>query len=151
MSTNKGLNVIGKPMPRVEDERHLIGRSRFVADVPHEGCVEVAFLRSPYAFGEVTGVEIPAEVNPDWVWTAQRLEACARPIVAKLHRPQFNEAPWPLLATERGRFVGEGIAALTAPTRAEAEDRVGLLQPQTQEWPAEGDWGGEVKAPATPS
>lgn len=147
MSTNKGLNVIGKPMPRVEDERHLIGRSRFVADVPHQGCIEVAFLRSPQAFGELIGVEISSEVDPACVWTAQRLAAHARPIVAKLHRSQFNEAPWPLLATERVRFVGEAIAAVTAPSRAEAEDLVALLQPQIRELPAVVDAWQEVQQP----
>lgn len=144
------LHVIGKPLPRVEDKRHLAGQSRFVADVAHHDCVEVAFLRSGIAFGALRDVHIPDEIDPESVWTADRLSAYAVDILARLHRPQFQESPWPLLARKRVRFVGEAIAAVCASSREEAEDNVALLRPVIDEFSAITDCWGELDVPQRP-
>lgn len=114
--------MIGEPIARVEDARHLQGVSRFVADITVPGCVEVAFLRSPVANGHLRGLALPADVPADAVWDARRIAPLTVPIEGRLLRKEFQGAPMPLLAASRVRYVGEAIAAITAATRAQAED-----------------------------
>ena len=120
MTVNHPAGMIGRPVARVEDARHLKGLSRFVADIQVPGCVEVAFLRSPVAHGRLRDLTLPEGIEPKAVWDAARIAPLTVPIEARLMRKEFNPAPMPLLASDRVRLVGEAIAAVTAPTRAEA-------------------------------
>ena len=47
------LRGVGASLLRREDERHLLGRGQFVADIRLPGTVEVAFLRSPHAHARI--------------------------------------------------------------------------------------------------
>jgi len=140
--------MIGQPLARVEDARHLRGMSRFIADITVPGCLEVAFLRSPVANGFLRGVTVPLDVPEEAVWTASRIAPLAVSIEAKLLRKEFQIAPMPLLAADRVRYVGEAIAAVTADTRAEAEDRVESLAPDIEALPAVVDALRELDAPS---
>ena len=142
--------MIGQPIPRVEDVRHLHAKARFVADVVVPDCVEVAFLRSPVAHGLLRGVALPPELDPDAYWDAERIAPLASPIVGKLLRGEFNAAPMPLLADERVRYVGEAIAAITAPTRAQAEDMVESCAPRIEALAPVTDMLAELANPSTP-
>lgn len=113
---------VGHPVPRTEDERHLLGAGRFVADIHWPGTLHLAFVRSAVAHGIVKSVRSPALRPGESFWTAADLEGLARPIVAKLNRPGFQSAPYPCLATDRVRFAGQPIAAVVAASRARAED-----------------------------
>ena len=142
--------MIGRPVPRVEDARHLKGLSRFIADIQVPGCVEVAFLRSPVAHGRLRAFELSEGISPDAVWDAARIAPLTVPIEARLMRKEFNSAPMPLLASDRVRYVGEAIAAVTAPTRAEAEDRVEAILPQIDPLPVVTDALAELDDPHPP-
>ena len=113
---------VGHPVRRTEDERHLHGAGRFVADIPWPGALHLAFVRSTVAHGVVRAVRAPALAAGESFWTAADLHDLARPIVAKLNRPGFQAAAYPCLATDRVRFVGQTIAAVVASSRARAED-----------------------------
>ncbi len=142
--------LIGQAMPRVEDARHLRGISRFVADVAVPGCVEVAFLRSGVAHGRLRGLALPQGVDPGAVWDASRIAPLTVPIEARLMRKEFNAAPMPLLATDRVRYVGEPIAAVTAPSRAMAEDLVETCLPDIEPLPVVTDALAELDRPHPP-
>jgi len=114
--------TVGHPVPRSEDERHLNGAGRFVADIAWPGALHVAFVRSAVAHGRLRSVTAPPLAQGESFWTAADLQDVAHPIVAKLNRPGFQSAPYPCLATDRVRFVGQPIAAVVAATRARAED-----------------------------
>lgn len=141
--------VIGTPQPRVEDQRHLNATARFVADIECPDCREVAFLRSPMAFGRLREIMLPAWLDADCVWTAERIEPLAKPIEARLLRKEFNQAPLPLLARDRVRYVGELLAAVSADTRAQAEDLVESLRPDIEPLPAVMDAWEELSNPST--
>jgi carbon-monoxide dehydrogenase large subunit len=113
---------VGHPVTRVEDTRHLHGVGRFVADIPCPGASHLAFVRSTVAHGRLRAIRPPALAPGESFWTAADLADVARPIVARLNRPGFQAAPYPCLATDRVRFVGETIAAVVAGSRARAED-----------------------------
>ncbi|MGE4239216.1 xanthine dehydrogenase family protein molybdopterin-binding subunit [Ramlibacter sp.] len=141
------FRVIGQPLERVEDERHLRGRACFVADIPAVRCHEVAFVRSPVPHGRLTGLTLPPQLDASRVWDAKRIANLVRPIEARLLRKEFNGAPLPPLAVDRVRFAGEAIAAVAAPTRAEAEDAAEEIFADIEPLPAVMNAWNEVENP----
>jgi carbon-monoxide dehydrogenase large subunit len=111
---------VGASLLRREDERHLHGRGEFVADVKLSGTMEVAFLRSPHAHARIRSITVPSEARGR-VFTATDLPR-VKPIRVVSHSAGAKSPPWPPLATDKVRYVGEAIAACMAPTRGEAED-----------------------------
>ena len=50
--------LIGQPLPRVEDERLLRGKSRFVSDIAAGmNTLEVMILRSPHAHAKLLSID----------------------------------------------------------------------------------------------
>jgi aerobic carbon-monoxide dehydrogenase large subunit len=129
IQTSRNTRQVGRPVTRLEDRRHLAGRGSFVADVRLPGLRDVAFLRSQVAHGDLRGVSLADGVDAGAVWTAERLAPLVRPMRATLKRPNYRVADFPVLATDRVRYVGEMIAAVVADTRAVAEDIAEQLLP----------------------
>ncbi|HEX3992533.1 MAG TPA: xanthine dehydrogenase family protein molybdopterin-binding subunit [Acetobacteraceae bacterium] len=111
---------VGASMLRKEDDRHLRGRAQFVADITLRGTQEVVFLRSPHAHAKINSISVPPATRGK-VFTAADLPRI-RPIRVVTQSAGAKSPPWPPLATDKVRYVGEAIAACVAPTRAEAED-----------------------------
>lgn len=130
---------VGQPILRNEDQRHLSGHARFVADVRLPRMRDIAFVRSPLAHGMLSAIVQPAGLDPDAIWTAERLEPHVRPLRATLDRPGFRVADQPILAQGKVRYVGELLAAIVGPTRALAEDMAELVVPEIEELPALAD------------
>jgi carbon-monoxide dehydrogenase large subunit len=127
---------VGHPVLRAEDERHLHGTGRFVADIAWPGALHLAFVRSTVAHGVLRSVRAPVLGAGESFWTAADLQDVARPIVARLNRPGFQAAPYPCLATDRVRFVGQTIAAVVAASRARAEDLAEQVEVDIEPLPA---------------
>ena len=53
-----GLGFVGQSVKRVEDERFLIGKGQFVADVMPDGVLHAVFVRSPYPHATITGIDV---------------------------------------------------------------------------------------------
>jgi aerobic carbon-monoxide dehydrogenase large subunit len=111
---------VGASMLRKEDDRHLRGRGQFVADITLHGTQEVVFLRSPHAHAQIRSIFVPPSALGK-VFTAADLPRI-KPIRVVTQAAGARSPPWPPLATDKVRYVGEAIAACVAPTRAEAED-----------------------------
>jgi aerobic carbon-monoxide dehydrogenase large subunit len=124
---------IGASLPRKEDERYLLGHGMFIADIRMPGLQDVAFVRSPVAHGRVRGINKPqnaarhvftlADIGP-----LNILEAGPE-LTAHRH------SPYPALADERVRYVGQTIAACVQPTRAQAEDLAARVPVDIEELP----------------
>ncbi|MDB5566376.1 MAG: xanthine dehydrogenase, molybdenum binding subunit apoprotein [Tardiphaga sp.] len=111
---------IGRSLLRKEDNRHLLGASTFVGDIRMPGMQDIAFVRSGSAHARVVDIEKPAGLEQR-VYTLADLG----PIWSLDSGPEmasFRSVPYPPLASDRVRFVGQTVAACMAPTRAEAED-----------------------------
>ena len=106
---------IGASLLRKEDERHLHGRGEFVPDIRLPGIQEVAFLRSPHAHARIRSITVPPEAKGR-VFTAADLPRL-QPIRVVTQAAGAKSPPWPPLATDKVRYVGEAIAACIAPTR----------------------------------
>src|SRR5690349_7448046 len=111
---------VGASLLRREDERHLHGRGQFVSDIKLPGTMDVAFVRSPHAHARTRSISIPPEARRR-VFTAADLPR-VKPIRVVSHSTGAKSPPWPPLATDKVRYVGEAIAACIAPSRGEAED-----------------------------
>ncbi len=111
---------VGASLLRREDDRHLHGRGQFVPDIKLPGTMEVAFVRSPHAHARIRSISAPPEARGR-VFTAADLPR-VKPIRVVSHSTGAKSPPWPPLATDKVRYVGDAIAACIAPSRGEAED-----------------------------
>ena len=111
-----GSAWVGRSIRRLEDPALLTGRGRFTADLP--ATHRVRFVRSAVAAGEIKKITVPDNAM---VFTAADL-AAVKPITPALHKFDYVPVAQPVLASGFVRFVGEPIAAVVAPSEAEAED-----------------------------
>ena len=111
---------IGASVLRREDARHLDGRGEFVPDIRLPGIRDVAFLRSPHAHARIKSIRVPPGMKGR-IFTAADLPRI-QPIRVVTQAAGAKSPPWPPLATDKVRYVGEAIAVCVAPTRGDAED-----------------------------
>ena len=121
MDSSKGAGI-GARVPRLEDDRYLRGRGKYIGDIKLSGMKEVAFLRSPVAHGRIRGFDIPENLRSQ-VTIAADMDG-VKAIRAVTALPGFNVSEQPALATDKVRYVGELVAMCLAPDRAKAEDIV---------------------------
>jgi carbon-monoxide dehydrogenase large subunit len=117
---------IGARLPRKEDDRYLRGEGQFVGDFRLPRMHDVAFLRSPVAHARIRSIQIPPALRHH-VFIAADLVG-VKAIRADTALPGFKSSLQPVLATEKVRHVGEPIAMCVAPTTAEAEDMVAMIE-----------------------
>ena len=111
-----GSAWVGRSIRRLEDPALLTGRGRFTADLP--AAHQVRFVRSAVAAGRIVTITVPDKAT---VVTASDLKA-VKSIVPVLHKFGYVQVAQSILASGIVRFVGEPIAAVVAPSEAEAED-----------------------------
>jgi carbon-monoxide dehydrogenase large subunit len=109
---------IGARVLRKEDERHLRGQGRFVADIAMPRMKEVAFVRSPLAHAKIRGVTKPESGT---VLVADDFPGLD-PIITRSAIPGYKVSSYPPIAKRKVRYVGDIVAVAFARTRGEAED-----------------------------
>ena len=127
---------IGKPLPRVEDERLLRGTGRYIDDLePLPGCKVAAILRSPYAHARIRQIDpaqalkLPGVVG---VVTGAEVQREMRPFPVGVPAP----VEYYPIAVDKVRFVGEPVAVVVAASRYIAEDAADLIQVEYEPLPA---------------
>ena len=128
---------VGARVERKEDARHLHGRGRFVADFAMPELSEVAFLRSPLAHARIVSTRLPA-AGAERVVLRETM-GDALDIVADSTLPTYQSSAQPPLASGKVRFVGEPVAMVYAPTRAEAEDLAEQVEVEFDDLPVYAD------------
>jgi len=128
-TAGSGMKWVGRALRRLEDPALVRGRGRFTADLAAAHFVR--FVRSPLASGRI--VKIAA---PDGVTLIRAADLGAQPIKPILHKFNYRPIAQPILADEVVRFVGEPIAAVFAPSPAEAEDAADSVDVEIAELPA---------------
>ena len=111
--------------PRVDARDKATGATRYSADVEPEGALHAAVVRSTVPHAEVLAVDASAALairGVTAVVTAQDLE---RRFGDELCGRRVRDMP--LLARDKVRFSGEGIAVVLATTRQVAEDAAALV------------------------
>jgi CO/xanthine dehydrogenase Mo-binding subunit len=123
---------VNSRVERNEDARLLTGRARFVDDVQLPGMLHVAFVRSDYAHGTLTRVDVSAarqRAGVIAVYTAEDLGDYCKPAPLLVPPPPipnliFHACTHLPLARGKVRHVGEPVAMIVAESRYIAEDAV---------------------------
>jgi carbon-monoxide dehydrogenase large subunit len=135
--------MVGARVRRKEDPRLITGSSTYVDDVRLPGMTYLAFSRSQYAHGTITGIDTAeAEALPGVVaiLTYDDLEKIFVEIEGETKgettgedsiEEEFDDIPVPPilpLARSKVRYVGQPVVAVIAESRAVAEDAAELVQ-----------------------
>ena len=129
------MSLIGRSVRRLEDRPLLTGNGRFAADIAPTHALHMRVVRSPIAFGRLTGIQVrEALAHPGAVavWTEQDV-ADIPPIGFRMPpAPGLEAYRQPILAAAHVRYVGEPIAAVFAIDPYIAEDITELIAPQIE-------------------
>ncbi len=145
--------LVGTSVKRVEDDRLLTGRGRFVADLHVEGCLHAAFVRSPYAHARIVSIDIEPAKALDGVravFTGAHMERLTNPFLPFLMAANSYTPLHYALATDRARFVGDPVAIVLADSRYIAEDALDLVEVEYEELPPVGTIAAALGADSEP-
>src|SRR6266536_2021129 len=140
---------IGRPVPRLEDERLLRGGSRYVSDlIATSRALRVKVLRSPHAHARILAIDttavrtLPGVVD---VLTAGDLTNISD-LPCDWVAPGMDVVPQhPVLARDRVRYAGEPIAAVAAETAHAAGDALAAITVAYEKLPAVVDQEAAIK------
>jgi aerobic carbon-monoxide dehydrogenase large subunit len=126
--------MFGEPVQRVEDQRFLRGRGRYVDDIlAGHDVLHAAVLRSPHAHARVVDIDVSGLLDIEGlhlVWTHDDLPgAMADPLPLLIPHPDLTEGRTQYaLAKDEVNYVGEAIAFVVADDRYVAEDAIGRIR-----------------------
>lgn len=130
---------IGSPVERIEDQRFLTGKGRYVGDLASAGMLHAAILRSPVAHARITRIDIGnalAVPGVAAVITAADLGASV-PLIPLRQQALPEGEPYrqPVIAVDKVRYVGEPVALVLAEDAAVAEDALELIGLEFEDLP----------------
>lgn len=123
-------SLIGKNLPRKEDERLLRGAGRFLDDCDEPNMLHVAIARCPFPHARIRSIETrEARTLPGVVaiLTGADIVRRTNPITVVRPLPGLLEHAYYAMAETVARFEGEPIAAVAATDRYVAEDALERL------------------------
>ncbi|MCX9192972.1 xanthine dehydrogenase [Carbonactinospora thermoautotrophica] len=118
--------LFGSPIPRLEDERLVSGRGRYLDDLGR-GALAAAFVRAPHAHARIVDVDVTDALDIDGlvaVYTWEDLPGkLAEPLPLLIPHPALThpKTGYPL-AREEVNHVGEPVVMVVARDRYVAED-----------------------------
>jgi len=139
------INGVGAAPLRKEDLRFLTGRGQYVADLKRPDMAYGVFLRSIHAHALIKGIDVSAALaapgvlsvltGGDVVADGLGTLPCGWGIHGKDGLP-MKEPPFPLMAHEKVRFVGDIVAFIVAETIDEARSAADLVAVDYEVLPA---------------
>ena len=141
---------IGKPVLRKEDLRLITGQGRYTDDVSLPGQTYLALARSPHAHARIRKIDTAAaravkgvlavltaaDIAADGIGTIPCYAGMGGLNDVPLNNSDGSDkrtTPIPLLAGDKARFVGDGVAAVIAETREAALDAAELVEVDYEE------------------
>jgi 4-hydroxybenzoyl-CoA reductase subunit alpha len=122
---------IGGYVPMVDGPEKVSGRAKYTADFIRPGTFAGRIFRSPYAHGEILGVDVAAAARLPGVKAIVTGADCDKTFgVLPIAR---SEHP---LARDRVRYKGEPVAAVAAVDDATARKAVELIRMKVRDLPA---------------
>src|SRR5947209_13183033 len=128
---------IGQAVRRVEDQRFLLGRGRYVDDITLPGMCHGVTVLSPHAHARIKRIDgSQAKAAPGVLCVLTGTDAAADKLgsVTAHLMPEDVGAPkghrtfQPALNAEKVRFVGDRVAFVVAETQAQARDAAELIE-----------------------
>src|SRR3954453_7533523 len=140
-----GEFALGQPVPRFEDPRLLRGGGRYVDDMVLPRQVYGQGLRRPYAHARIRAIDTSRAKAAPGVLAVLTGEDWRQsgwgdlPVAAGLRRrpdePPYRH-PFPALAQDTVRWVGDYVAFVVAETRHQAADAAELIEVEYEPLPA---------------
>ena len=136
---------IGKPVLRVEDERFLTGRGRYVDDISLPGQSFGALVLSPHAHARILDIDASKALAISGVLGVLTGRDAAADGLGGLPPytlpsswggPTAYATRWTAVAADRVRFVGDRVAFVIAETAAIARDAADLVEVAYESLPA---------------
>ncbi|MGD9763555.1 MAG: xanthine dehydrogenase family protein molybdopterin-binding subunit [Candidatus Binatia bacterium] len=134
--------MVGARVKRVEDPRLVTGQGDFVSVQTMPGMVEMAVVRSPHGHARIKSVNIDRALEHPGVIkviTGADLKDRLKPLRVVLDpaiHPNYKPCDWYMLAWDKVRHVGEGVALVIAENRYVAEDAAELVEVDYEPLPA---------------
>ncbi len=141
---SEGPNQIGRPLPRREDRRLLIGAGRFLDDIAIPGALHATFLRSPHAHARILAIDSAAAAAMPGVATVVTGRDVAQwTTTLKMAPPIEGLLPTEMttLPIDKVRFQGDLIACVVATDRYLAEDAAERIEVEYEPLGAVADAG----------
>src|SRR3984893_10456643 len=146
---NIGHPYVGRSLLRREDRRLLTGQGQFVADLNLPRMLHAVLVRSPAAHARIRAVDLKRAIAAPGVMAALNgadlLQLLPPVPEGQISLPKkwttfvqhkFHNPRQPLLAHDKVRHVGEGVAIILAESRYQAEDAAELVTLDLEELPA---------------
>jgi carbon-monoxide dehydrogenase large subunit len=140
-----GEFAIGQGVPRFEDPRLVKGEGHYVGDIVLPGMAFGHVLRSPHAHARIRSIDVGAAKAAPGVlavltggdWRASGFGDL--PVPGGLRRRDGSplyRSPYPALAQDRARWVGDYVAFVVAETNHQALDAAELIEVDYEPLPA---------------
>ncbi|MBC57184.1 MAG: aldehyde oxidase [Confluentimicrobium sp.] len=123
--------IIGRSVPRKEDDRLLRGGGLFADDVSLAHQLEMAVARCPFPHARILRVDTAAaEALPGVVQVldGRRVAELSEPLTVLRPVPGAPSLPYYALARDRATHEGQPVVSVVAVTRAIAEDALELIE-----------------------
>ncbi|WP_049996507.1 xanthine dehydrogenase family protein molybdopterin-binding subunit [Halococcus sediminicola] len=132
MPTDHPKEAFGSAVERREDAALVTGEAEYTADISLPGTAHAAILRSRYAHARIENIDTSDAEAHDGViavYTGADIDESGVPndiptawLLPGLVTPQYK-----ILATDKTRHTGDGIAVVVAEDRYIAQDALGLI------------------------
>ena len=130
---------VGRSISRVEDQRLLTGRGRYVADVEESGALHACFLRSSQAHARISRIDVSAALAVPGVvsvLTGRDIAAVVSRLSSLHELPKLRRISFDAMPQDKVRFVGDLVALVVAESRYIAEDGCDAIEVDYEELPA---------------
>ena len=133
--------VFGSGIKRREDPRLLTGTARYTADMILPGQLYASILRSPHGHARIRTIDTAAARASSGVvaaFTGADVEGvlAAIPCAWLVPNSDLKTAPYPALAKDVVRYVGDAVAVVVAESPQQAADAVDLIEVDYEPLPA---------------
>ncbi len=121
---------LGEAVRRIEDDRLITGRGKYVDDVKLAGMLHLALVRSPHAHATIKNIDVSAAAavpGVETVFTGADLQEQMGSLPAGWVLEDMVAPDHPPIAFEKVRVVGDAVAAVVADSAAAAADAAQLV------------------------
>lgn len=129
----------GRGVKRREDPKYLRGQGRYTDDLQLSGMLHAMLLRSPYAHASIKQIDLEVALHLPGVVTivtGADLKQAVGTLPCNWTLPGMCVPPHPLLAEDKVRYVGDGVAMVVAEEAAVARDALDLIRVEYEPLPA---------------
>jgi aerobic carbon-monoxide dehydrogenase large subunit len=124
--------IFGSGIRRREDPRLITGQATYTDDIKLTGMAYAAILRSPHAHARIRSIDTSAAQEAPGVlavYTGADTDGVlnAIPCAWVVPNSDVKQVPYPAIAKEVVRYVGDAVAVVVAENRYQAEDALELI------------------------